>query len=306
MRRCAEITRRHSKTFTLGARLFPAAQRSAVTAVYAVCRTGDDAVDEAPDPRTAEERLDAWWAGVRAVYDGTPDLDDPLQCALAWTVDRWDVPLEAFAELREGLITDLEQDRAPGTAQIRTLDDLLRYCHRVGGVIGAMIVPIAGHEDPERALPDAWALGQAMQLTNVLRDVGEDLHERDRCYLPQEWMDRYGVDRGALRRGELHAGYVALLDRLAGVADDLYERGWRSVPGLHGRTAYAVGLAALSYQGIGDALRRNGHDNLNRRAHLSGPARLVRVPATVVRVQRGRLRHAWPFATSAGDSGRAS
>ena len=306
LHRCAEITRRHSQTFTLGARLFPAAQRSGVTAVYAVCRTGDDAVDEAPDPRTAGERLDAWWASVRAVYDGAPDLNDPLQCALAWTVARWNVPLSAFAELHEGLKTDLRQDRTPGQAQVRTLDELLLYCHRVGGVVGAMIVPIAGHENPERALPDAWALGQAMQLTNVLRDVGEDLRERDRCYLPQEWMDRYGVDRGALRRGELHAGYVALLDRLAGVANDLYARGWRSVPGLHGRTAYAVGLAALSYQGIGHALRRNGYDNLSRRAHLSGPARLARVPSAVLRVQRGRFRRSWPFATSAGDASRSS
>ncbi len=277
-----------------------------MTAVYAVCRTGDDAVDEAPDPRTAAARLDAWWAGVEAVYDDRPDLNDPLQCALAWTVARWEVPLSAFAELREGLNTDLRQDARPGEAQVRTVDELLLYCHRVGGVIGAMIVPIAGHRDPERALPDAWALGQAMQLTNVLRDVGEDLRERDRCYLPQEWMDRYGVDRETLRRGELNEGYVALLDRLAGVADDLYARGWRSIPGLHGRAAYAVGLAALSYQGIGDALRRNGHDNLRRRAHLSGPARLARVPGTVLRVQRGRLRRGCPFASTTGDAGGSS
>ncbi|MEX2500931.1 MAG: phytoene/squalene synthase family protein [Trueperaceae bacterium] len=306
LRHCARVTRDHSKTFALGAGLFPRRQRAAVTAVYAVCRAGDDAVDEAPSSDVAAARLDAWWAGVRNVYGGTPDLSDPLQCALAWTIDRFDVPVSAFEALAVGLRSDQRMDAEPGTAQMRTVDDLLLYCHRVGGVIGAMIVPIAGHRDPERAMPDALALGQAMQLTNVLRDVGEDLQRRGRCYLPLDLMEHYGVDRDALRRGVVDERYVALLDHLSRIADDLYDAGWRSVPGLHGRTAYAVGLAAHAYQAIAGELRRNGHDNLGKRAHLSAASRLARVPPTLIRVQRGRLRRRCPIAPSTGGAGGRS
>lgn len=282
---CARITRAHSGTFYLGSRLLPPSQRRAVLAVYAVCRFGDDAVDETPIAADAWARLDGWWKHVRNAYAGTPDPQQPLEVALAWVLESHDVPIAAFQELRLGLNTDL------GRPKLATMDDLMLYCSRVGGVIGWMIAPVVGYRGGDATLRDALALGQAMQLTNVLRDVGEDLR-RGRLYLPADAMRRHGVSTSDLFGGRVTDAYVALLEELVATADGLYRQGWYSIPRLRGTAPLAVGTAALAYQKILTKLRRNGFDNLTRRAHLEPVERVALVPVTAVRVSGRRLRDA--------------
>jgi phytoene synthase len=125
------------------------------------------------------------------------------------------VPEAAFAELYLGLESDL--DPKP----FKTLDELMLYCRRVAGVVGWLIAPIAGYRGGDKTLLDALALGQAMQLTNILRDVGEDL-ELGRCYLPQDLLEKYQVDLGKLRRGELSENYILLLKELARFTHKFY------------------------------------------------------------------------------------
>lgn len=293
---CSRVTRAHSSTFFLGTRLLTPAGRRAVLAVYAVCRSGDDAVDEAPSAPVAAARLDAWWAGVERSYAGRPAADEPLECALAWVLERNEVPFDAFEELHRGLRSDLQR------VQVDGLDELLVYCRRVGGVIGLMVAPIVGYRGGEGTLRDALALGQAMQLTNVLRDVGEDL-ARGRMYLPAEMMRRHGVHANDLHAGTISDGYVALLRELTQRANRLYRHGWRSIPKLRGTAAIAVGSAAINYQGILGKLERNGYDNLNRRAHLKTLERVALVPVAALRLSRRRLLAAVPggSATGSGD-----
>lgn len=291
---CERITGAHSSTFHLGSRLLRPAHRRAVVAVYAVCRYGDDAVDETPIAADAWASLERWWMHVERAYAGTPDPAEPLEVALAWTLDRHSIPIEAFRELRLGLNMDL------GRPKLATMDDLMLYCRRVGGVIGLMITPIVGYRGGRPTLEDAMALGQAMQLTNVLRDVGEDLR-RGRLYLPAESLARHGVTVDDLLRGQVTAGYEALLRELVAEAEALYRQGWHSIPKLHGTASLAVGSAALSYHGILGKLRRNGFDNLTRRARLAPAERVALVPVTALRVSRHRLLDVWPRAgTSAG------
>lgn len=278
---CDRVTRRHSSSFHLGARLFDPRRRAAATVVYAVCRAGDDAVDEAPDVATAAARLDAWWASLARTYESRPDPREPLDVALAWLLDNYHVPRSAFEELREGLASDL------GPRRVATGAELLLYCRRVGGVVGLMIAPIAGYDGEDETLADAVALGQAMQLTNVLRDVGEDLR-LDRVYLPADLMASYGVEEADLRAGRIGEGYIALLRDLAGRAEHLYRCGWRSVPRLHGRGSLAVGLAALNYQRILHKLEGNRWDNFTRRAHLRPLERVALLPIAAYRLARGR------------------
>lgn len=271
---CARLTRRHSSTFFLGAAFFRGDRRRAVATVYAVCRLGDDAVDAAGDASAGRARLEAWWAGIERAYDGRPEATSASELALAWTLERFDLPRSAFDELRAGLTTDLE------SVDLATVEELLLYCRRVAGVVGLLVAPIAGYRGGDDTLECAVALGQAMQLTNVLRDVGEDLG-LGRCYLPRELRDRHGVDVAALRRGDVSAGYVELIEELAARAHGLYRRGWRGIPRLHGAARVAVGVAALNYEAIVPKLRQNGYDNLTRRAYLRPHERLALIPRAV-------------------------
>lgn len=271
LRACVDLTRHHSSTFYLGSRMFRAEKRKAVSAVYAMCRTGDDAVDEALGVDDARRRLALWWDGVERTYDGRPDPASATEVGLRWVLDRYDVPLSAFAELREGFESDLT------LRCIATTEELMLYSRRVAGVVGLMIAPIAGYDGGEDTLRAAVALGEAMQITNILRDVGEDLC-RERCYLPADRMAVHGVDMNDLRGGRVSEGYVALLEELADLADARYRQGWNGIPKLHGVAGLAVGVAALNYEAILRKLRQNRHDNFTRRAYLRPHERLALIP----------------------------
>jgi phytoene synthase len=266
---CRDVTRRHSQTFYLGSRFFPAQERAAVWAVYAACRAGDDIVDELGAAQ-ARAGLDGWWTRVQAAFAGTPG-DDPGDAALAWAAGRWPIPLSAFAELHAGLQMDLRGHL------YRDMDDLTLYCRRVAGVVGFMIAPISGYRGGEQTLHCALRLGQAMQLTNILRDVGEDL-ERDRVYLPETLLREYGVTRAALEAGRVTPEYRALMRHLSELARAWYAEGRAGIPCLHGSARLAVQAAARSYEGILDDLARGDFDNFRRRAHVSGPRKLLMLP----------------------------
>lgn len=278
---CADVTRRHSSTFYLGSALFPPVQRKAVRVVYAVCRSGDDAVDEAPNRIEAERRLAAWWAQVERAFRGEADPMHPLGRALAWLLARYDVPLHAFEELRLGLVSDLTRER------VDTVDELLVYCRRVGGVIGLLVAPICGYRGGDRTLAQALALGEAMQLTNIVRDVGEDF-ARGRIYLPTELLERHGVTVADLRSGVPSQRYQAVLHELVVLADSLYRRGWGGIGKLQGTAAWAVAFAALNYQAILAKVEKNGYDNLTRRAYVAPLERVSLLPRTVALVLGGR------------------
>jgi phytoene synthase len=178
-RAVSEIIRRHSSTFYYGSLLFRGEARKGAWAVYAACRTGDDAVDESPNPLAD---LNKWWAGIERAYTGMPR--EGWEIALAWALQRWDIPKQAFADMKEGFQTDLNPVR------LETVQELYAYCYRVAGTVGLMIAPISGSVEAGREA--ATKLGQAMQLTNCLRDVGEDL-ALGRVYLPTELMHKHGV-----------------------------------------------------------------------------------------------------------------
>ncbi|WP_291429706.1 phytoene/squalene synthase family protein [Deinococcus sp.] len=266
---CQGITREHSKTFYLGSRFFPAQQRRAVWAVYAACRDGDDIVDERSG-EAARVELDDWWTRTQAALAGRPS-EHPIDLALSWAARSYPIPPSAFAELHDGLRMDLAGH------EYRTMDDLMLYCRRVAGVVGFMIAPVSGYSGGERTLHAALMLGQAMQLTNILRDVGEDLR-RGRVYLPETLLLQYGVSRTDLERGVVTPGYRALMEHLSGLARDWYAQGRAGIPCLHGSARLAVATAARAYEGILDDLARNDFDNFGRRAHVSGTRKLMMLP----------------------------
>lgn len=268
---CEGLTRSHSSTFYLGTRLFSGARRAAVSVIYAVCRSGDDAVDRAAGDEQAAERLEDWWEGVGRAYEGRPSPEAATEVGLHWLLQRFEVPLAAFEELYMGLASDI------GRREVADMPELMLYCRRVAGVVGLLVAPVAGYRGGQATLDQAVALGQAMQLTNVLRDVGEDLR-LGRCYLPADLRSRHGVELAELREGRVSEAYVALLGELLTKAHGLYREGWLGIPKLRGMAACAVGVAALNYEGILHKLRQNGYDNLSRRAYLRPWERLATIP----------------------------
>src|ERR687894_3061774 len=232
-----ETTHRVARTFSLACRLLSRDVRDDVYLLYLVFRSLDDAVDNGES--TAEERLaavEAWASGASARSREVRVLD-----ALA---ERHPLPRAAFADFCAGMRDDL--DGVP----IVDESDLDRYCYRVAGTVGVVMAHVLGMRDAERALPAAAALGQAMQRTNILRDIDEDLAV-GRVYVPRLTIERFG---GSLAPGNREA---LLRDQIAR-ADAWYEIGCEGIP-LLARGQRAIGAAAAMYREILRQIERDGY-----------------------------------------------
>jgi 15-cis-phytoene synthase len=278
------ILAKHGKSFHFASRLMPPEVRGPVARVYAFCRTVDDAVDLAPDLEVARRALGSLLEEARAAYSSGGPVDGRT---IAWTgptadraTDAARGPAEyltlAMAEMRgaevsfelvEKLIEGVGMDLEP--RRFADFDDLSTYTHRVAGVVGIWMAGLAGCRDPW-ALSLADELGRAMQLTNIARDVGEDL-EMGRLYLPLDLLERHrlgedqllGIRSGA---GAIPAGFAAALEEVMAQADAGYGAAIQAVPKLPEGYRGAVAVAARVYQGIHREIRRNGYDSLRRRA----------------------------------------
>ena len=238
--------------------------------IYAFCRATDDLVDEPPDDARPDALLDAWEYAACASYHGSPSGLEVIDRAMhRASVD--DVPWSWIAALFEGMRMDLRG------ASYATIDDLQRYAHRVAGVVGLWLARAHGVERAED-LSRADALGRAMQLTNIVRDVGEDLR-RGRLYLPRRAMAAHRITvaglLGAMGGGTIPSGYPSLLEMLMQAAERDYRAGLAGLPALPPGFGRAVAVAAGVYRGIHREVRRNGYDNLTRRGATSLPTKVV-------------------------------
>lgn len=275
---CRDLTREYANTFYLASLLFDAERRAAVWALYAVCRVGDNYVDEARFGNVAQRQahLDRWWHALQAAYAGE-STSDPVWTALAWAVRRYPVPIGAFAELYAGFRMDLEMDAV--STPFATQAELELYCRRVAGVVGLLMSPVCGYEGGEETLRRAVRLGQAMQLTNILRDVGEDL-QRGRVYLPTEVLTKYNLTPASLPHSANSAAYRRLMQDLVTLARQWYAEAEDGIACLHLPARLSIAVAARGYAGILDALERNNYDNFTRRAFVSHPRKLALIPGT--------------------------
>ena len=255
---CGEIARVHSKSFSLSLQFLPREKRRAVRAVYAFCRTADDIVDRdaLPDERLAA--IDVWEGELHAAYAGRATA--PILVAFADAAARYDVPLRAALDLLRGARMDVTVNR------YATYEDLRSYCYLVASTVGVLVTPILGALD-EYALPDAIALGHAMQLTNILRDVGEDAR-MNRIYLPAEEMERFGYGEADLFAGRVDERFAALMRFQIERARQLYRDAEPGIARLEPESRYAVRLALHLYRSILDAIEANGYDVFSRRAFV--------------------------------------
>jgi 15-cis-phytoene synthase len=277
----------HAHTFRFAARLFPPEARRQVEGVYAFCRFTDDLVDETRVPApAARARLEAWGGLAAAAYEGH-ETGIPLADQVMGTMQREGVPFDYVAELLAGMATDLDPVR------FETLAELDTYTYRVASVVGGWLTELFGVRDPE-TLARAYGLGHAMQLTNIVRDVGEDWR-RGRLYLPRDLRERAGVDLSVVERVATAGRPVpvcwrTLMETVMTRADHHYERAFEALPALPPFFARPVAVSARAYQGIHDAVRRNGYDNGSLRAHTSLIAKARLGVQGLVDLRRSRWR----------------
>lgn len=260
---CTAIARAHGRTFFLATRVLPPDRRRAIHAVYAYCRIADDIADRTPDRARAAAALAAWERQLDAPTD-------PVAVAFAAVRDRYGVPTAAARDLVAGVRMDLSP------VSFATWEDLRLYCYRVAGTVGLMVAPILGCRD-DGALPHAIDLGIAMQLTNILRDVGEDARA-GRMYLPLADLDAFDCDPAALRAARSCPGFADLMAFEIARARALYASARQGFPALSpsGRLAAVAGCEL--YAAILSRIEAMDYDVFSARARVSGARKLGALP----------------------------
>ncbi|WP_197408835.1 phytoene/squalene synthase family protein [Chthonomonas calidirosea] len=260
-RYCERIARSQARNFYYSFVALPPEQRAAMCAVYAFMRYSDDVSDEA----VITDRFDAiqsWRAALDRALDG--DYGDSLILpAFHDTVCRYRIPAQFFYELIEGTAMDLTHTR------YETWDDLYLYCYRVASVVGFVCLYIWGFDAAEgKALRYAEACGIAFQLTNILRDIGED-YDRGRIYLPQEDMRRFCVSEADIGSRSLSKAFQALMRFEVERARSYYAEAKKLLPLLSKEAQPTFAIMYRIYRGILDAIERNNYDVFSRRARVS-------------------------------------
>ncbi len=271
---CEAMMRGGSKSFFAASGLLPQRIRIPAIALYAFCRMADDAIDEGVDDVQAlselQHRLDAIYAGKPGAA-----IEDR---AMALVAHRYGVPHTLPAALLDGFAWD-----AAGRGY-ETLDDLHEYCARVAGSVGAMMAMVMGVQSPQ-ALARACELGNAMQLTNIARDVGEDAR-RGRLYLPRQWLREAGVNPEQwLERPVFNEAIAQVIGRLLLEADRLYRRGGTGIAHLPRDCRGAILAAATIYADIGRVVSANDMDSVNQRAVVSSARKLTLLCLAKARAQ---------------------
>ena len=261
---CADITRDQARNFHYGIRLLPPDKRGALCAVYALARRIDDIGDgELPRPVKAQQLQQ-----LRAQLGRIDDSSDPVLLALSDAARRYPIPIAAFDELIDGVEMDVVG------ARIASFDELVHYCRCVAGSIGRLCLGVFGARDMTVAPTHADTLGIALQQTNILRDIREDLLN-GRIYLPQDELDRFGValrvgDDGALVDDGALSSYVRFA---ADRARSWYADGLRLVPLLDRRSAACCSAMSGIYRKLLDHIAADPGLIRDRRLSLSGWAK---------------------------------
>ncbi|WP_342527004.1 phytoene/squalene synthase family protein [Chryseomicrobium sp. FSL W7-1435] len=246
---CERVIAENSRTFYKAFSLLPKADRLAVWAVYAFCRRVDDLVDEGLNPVTSLREFEQEFQNF---LDGRYDEADPMWLALADVFKRYDMDPEPFKEQLKGQEMDLTNNR------YKTMDDLLVYCYHVASTVGLMLLPILAPTRQQELKEDAITLGLAMQLTNILRDVGEDLN-RGRIYMPTDRLAHFEVSEWCMRKGVISEGFIRSWEELAVQAEAYYDQANRSIHFYPKRSQIPLKSASHFYRHILSTIREKDY-----------------------------------------------
>ena len=285
---CRQITAEYAKTFYLGTLLMPKEKSKAIWAIYAWCRLTDELVDGAKAKYTTKETLAEWEHQLESVFAGNP-IDD-TDVALVDTIQHYPVGIQPFRDMIAGQRMDLVRNR------YQTFEELKLYCYRVAGTVGLMSNAVLGIGTDSNGVPweknqpiyipteEAIALGMAMQLTNILRDVGEDL-QRDRIYLPIEDLQAFDYTEQDLIAGVIDERWKAIMKFQIKRARAYYRQAESGIRYLIRDSRLPVWASLMLYQGILSEIEANNYDVFNKRAFVSKPKKTLSLPIAWLRAQ---------------------
>lgn len=304
--KCRRITRDYAKTFYMATRFLPNEKQRSIFAIYTLCRYVDNLVDDDQDLLEASqsalstplnsslnsisnpsrysvsprplEKLQEFKETLSEAYDGR-QMQDPVLTAITDSLLSSGIPLSYPLELISGVEMDLVKNR------YRTFDEVYDYSYKVASVVGLMTSKVFGYSD-EKALEHAVDLGIAMQLTNILRDVGEDL-KRNRIYLASEELERFGITEEELFQYEITDNFIAFMKFQIERTRDYYESAKRGVNLLSRDSRLPVWLALENYSRILSKIEHNDYDVFSQRAHLTSVEKFSILPRILYRMQKG-------------------
>jgi phytoene synthase len=285
---CQELTAKYAKTFYLGTLLMSPAKRQSVWAIYAWCRRTDELVDGPGAARTTPETLEQWEKQLDSIFAGHP-LDN-YDVALVDTLQQFPLDIQPFRDMIAGQRMDLYRSR------YETFEDLYLYCYRVAGTVGLMsttimgvdtsiyTAPWCGDKKPYLPIDEAIALGIANQLTNILRDVGEDAR-RGRIYIPLEDLAKFNYSEEELLQGVLDDRWRSLMRFQIERAREFYTKADRGISYLAPDARWPVWAASMLYGKILDVIERNDYEVFSQRAYVPQWQKLRTLPTAWLRSQ---------------------
>lgn len=257
---CEDKAAQSGSSFYYSFRFLPLQTRLAITALYAFCREVDDVVDETHDENVARTTLNWWRSEIGNLYAGTPQ--HPVTRALLPHVTRLDLPREQLLQIIDGMEMDLTQ------ARYNSFEDLRQYCYLVASVVGLLSARIFGVSDP-KTYEYAEQLGLAFQLTNIIRDVGEDAR-RGRIYLPVEELQRFNVPAADIQQYRESDNFKALMAFQIERAEGYYQRALAALPKVDRKNQRAGLVMAAIYRATLDEIKLDGPAKvLNQRLSLT-------------------------------------
>jgi len=288
--RCREVTGEYAKTFYLGTKLMTPEKQRAIWAIYVWCRRTDELVDGPNASHITPEALDQWEARLEGIFEGRPR--DVIDAALCDAVSRYPVDIQPFRDMVDGMRMDLVKPR------YETFDELYEYCYRVAGTVGLMSMPIMGTDDDyegdlEKVYKAALSLGLANQLTNILRDVGEDVQTRNRIYVPINELAEFGIDEIEIVRGTLVNSATGQVDERwkrfmkfqIDRAREVFAEAEAGVNCLHKDARWPVWSALDVYRDILDNIEANDYDNFSKRAFVPKLQKFAMLPKSYMKAQ---------------------
>jgi phytoene synthase len=285
---CRQLTAKYAKTFYLGTMLMSPAKRQSVWAIYAWCRRTDELVDGPASARTTPETLDLWEHQLESVFAG--HSVDNYDVALVDTIQRYPLSIQPFRDMIAGQQMDLYRSR------YETFEELYLYCYRVAGTVGLMSTAIMGvdgsiytapwhrHQQPYVPTEEAIALGIALQLTNILRDVGEDA-SRGRIYIPLEDLAKFNYSEQDFCKQVVDERWRSLMRFEIDRARHFYNKAIKGVSYLEPDARWPVWSASMLYGQILDVIEQNNYRVFSQRAYVPQWKQLVTLPVAWIRAQ---------------------
>ena len=279
---CRKETQKWAQTFYLGTLLLPQEKRKAIWAIYVWCRRTDEIMDsEEASTKSQDElsdNLDEWEENTKNVFKG--NIKSELDSVLLDTIEKYPQSIKPYLDMIDGQRMDLNKFR------YKDFDELKLYCYRVAGTVGLMTQNVMGIDSaytsaPWSAMPDpseaAIALGIANQLTNILRDVGEDRH-RGRIYLPQADIEKFNCSEEELLKGKINNQWKALMNFQLTRAREWFQKSEEGIKWLSSDARWPVWTSLRLYRGILDSIERLDYDVFNNRAFVKNSVKALEIP----------------------------